>query len=139
MTLEQRVDGQRVGFVIQDIAGPQAVIAHVDYSTPVRVGRFGVDVPAFESVGFSALRHALAQCDVIVIDEIARMGLASPGFVAMVGQVMESPGPVVATIHVHSHPFTDALKQRRDVTRIQITTENREVMPGRLFSSLIRQ
>jgi nucleoside-triphosphatase THEP1 len=50
----------------------------------IRVGRFGVDVAAFEHFGLVALekatRLARDRVSIVIIDEVARMKLASPGF-----------------------------------------------------------
>jgi nucleoside-triphosphatase len=73
VTYERRREGRRVGFAVQDINGAEAVIAHESFEGDVRVGRYGVDVAAFERVGLPALRRALDSEQVIVIDEIARM------------------------------------------------------------------
>ncbi|MGH3823500.1 MAG: nucleoside-triphosphatase [Pseudonocardiaceae bacterium] len=50
VTDEMRERDRRVGFVVRDIAGPEAILAHQDFQTGVQVGRFGVDVVAFERV-----------------------------------------------------------------------------------------
>jgi nucleoside-triphosphatase len=73
-------DGRRVGFTVRDLAGPQAWLAHQNFDTGIQVGRFGVDIVAFERVGLVALEKAtwLARdhAGIVVIDEIARMELA---------------------------------------------------------------
>jgi nucleoside-triphosphatase THEP1 len=51
-------DGRRVGFTVRDLAGPRAWLAHQDFDTGIRVGRFGVDIAAFEHVGLVALEKA---------------------------------------------------------------------------------
>lgn len=48
-------DGRRVGFTVRDLAGPEAWLAHQDFDTGTGVGRFGVDIAAFEQVGLVAL------------------------------------------------------------------------------------
>jgi nucleoside-triphosphatase len=136
VTHEQLDHGRRVGFVVQDLAGPEAVIAHQDYSTGVRVGRFGVDVPAFERVGIPALRRAVDQGGIVVIDEIARMELASAAFVELVEKVFDTSAAVVASVHVHAHPLTDALKQRADVELLTVTLDNRDAVPDVLLSRI---
>ncbi|MGH8886485.1 MAG: nucleoside-triphosphatase [Egibacteraceae bacterium] len=45
MTQELRGHGRRVGFVLKEIGGPEAVIAHVDWTSGPVVGRYHVDVP----------------------------------------------------------------------------------------------
>jgi nucleoside-triphosphatase len=68
-------DGRRVGFKVRDLEGPEAWLAHQDLDTGIRVGRFGVDLAAFEQVGLAALekatRLAQDQGGVAIIDEIA--------------------------------------------------------------------
>ncbi len=111
-------------------------MAHQDYATDVRVGRFGVDVPTFERVGLPALRRALDQGSIVVVDEIARMELASEPFVKLVEEVMTGWAPVVASVHLQAHPFTDALKRRADVEVVSLTLDNRDAMPAQLLKRL---
>ncbi len=70
--------GSRVGFVVRSLDGDKAVIAHQDFDTGVRVGRYGVDVPAFERVALPVMERLLTSDAVAIIDEIARMELALP-------------------------------------------------------------
>ena len=126
VTSEQRVDGRRVGFVVHDLTGPSAQLAHQDLDSPVRVGRFGVDVPAFEQIAFPALHAALAGDGVVVIDEIARMELASTAFAALVEEILDSTRPVIATVHSQPHPFTDTIKQRPDVLLLDVDDTTRD-------------
>jgi nucleoside-triphosphatase len=48
----------RTGFSITSLEGESAVMAHVDFRGPIRVGKYGVDVPAFERIALPALRDA---------------------------------------------------------------------------------
>ena len=114
------------------------MIAHQDFATAVRVGRFGVDVPAFESVALPALTHALNADHILIIDEIARMELASAEFVRMLNKVMERAAPLIATVHVYAHPVTDAILSRSDVEIVQVREDNRDDLPGRLLAQLTR-
>jgi nucleoside-triphosphatase len=136
LTRELRENDRRVGFAVRDLDGSEEVIAHQNFATGVRVGRFGVDVATFERVALPALCRALDSDAVLVIDEIARMELASTGFTVMLGKIMERAAPVVATVHVHEHPVTDALLSRADVTVIEVTEGNRDELPAHLFARL---
>jgi len=75
------------------------------------------------------LRRAAKGGGLVVIDEIARMELASDEFVRALETVLARRGPIVATVHVHEHPVTDALLRRPDVEVIQVTEENRDELP----------
>ncbi|MBI4013266.1 MAG: hypothetical protein HY359_13190 [Candidatus Rokubacteria bacterium] len=45
---------------------------------PPRVGKYGVDVDALKRVGIPAIREAVAAGRLVVVDEIGKMGMASP-------------------------------------------------------------
>jgi nucleoside-triphosphatase len=47
-TGELRTGGHREGFVVEAASGAREVLAHVDLPGPPRVGRYGVDLAAFE-------------------------------------------------------------------------------------------
>jgi len=138
VTRELREHGRRVGFAVRDLNGAEAVIAHQDYGTGVQVGRFGVDVAAFERVALPALAFALENGGIVVIDEIARMELASADFVNLLHKIMDQAVPIVATVHVHDHPVTAALLRRPDVEVVQVTQDNRDGLPARLLARLVR-
>jgi nucleoside-triphosphatase len=138
VTDEIRERDRRVGFVVRDAAGPEAVLAHQDFQTGVQVSRFGVDVPAFERVALLALRRAQDSGGVVIIDELGRMELASAPFVEAVNTLLAGSLPVVATVHVYEHPVTDALKRRADIQRVAVTEANRDELPAQLFRQLMR-
>jgi nucleoside-triphosphatase len=137
LTREIRENGCRVGFAVRDLNGVGATIAHQDYVTGVQVGRFGVDVAAFERVALPALAGALESGGIVIVDEIARMELASAEFVDLLHTIMEQAASVVATVHMHDHPVSDALLRRAGVEVVQVTEENRDELPVRLLARLV--
>jgi nucleoside-triphosphatase len=54
-TRELREHGKRVRFMVEAIDGPSALIARVGWTSGPRVGRYRVDVAAFEAVALPAL------------------------------------------------------------------------------------
>src|SRR5437879_4315569 len=58
-TEEIRDRGIRVGFSLVTLDGNQAVLAHVDFKTPERLGKYGLDLSALETVGVRAVRDAV--------------------------------------------------------------------------------
>jgi nucleoside-triphosphatase len=137
-TAEFREGGRRAGFTVEAVDGTTAVLARAGWKSEVRVGRYGVDLSAMQRVAIPALSRAAARRAVVVIDELGRMELASPGFVDAVSQIFAAEISVVATVHVSSHPFTDALKARPGIELVHVTRENREVVPGQLAARLTR-
>jgi nucleoside-triphosphatase len=95
------------------------------------VRRYGVDLAAFERVALPALEDA-KRADVVVLDELGKMELASERFRNATLERFERDVPVVATTHVYAHPFTDALKRRAGVERARVKRESRDALPRRL-------
>jgi nucleoside-triphosphatase len=129
VTEELREGRQRVGFAVETFAGESATLAHVTLSGPPRVGRYGVDLEAFERLALPALA-AVKEEELVVIDELGKMELASEAFRAAVSELFDRRLALVATVHVARHPFTDALK--RDAEVVRVTRGNRDELPTRI-------
>ena len=135
LTRELRERGRRVGFEIETFDGERGLLAHVDLKGPPRVGRYGVDVEAFERLALPALDPPGDE-SVVLIDELGKMELASERFAGAVRALFERPVPIVATVHTARHPFTDALKRRPDVSTIRLTARNRNRLPREVADDL---
>jgi len=134
LTREMRSKGRRVGFEIETFGGGErGMLAHVDLPGPPRVGRYGVDLEAFERLALPALE---APASAVLIDELGKMELASERFRTAVRALFDGDVPIVATVHTFRHPFTDALKERAEVTTVRLTAANRDGLPGELASRL---
>ena len=82
-----------------------------------------------DRVGVAALRRALGESDLIVIDEIGKMELLSPGFREVVTGTINSDKRVLGTVMLSSDPFADAIKRHPEVELLLVTADNRtEVM-----------
>jgi nucleoside-triphosphatase len=137
VTAELRERGRRVGFAVETFDAQRGTLAHVSLPGPPRVSRYGVDLEAFERVAIPAL-EAAGRADVVVLDELGKMELASKGFCDAVSELFAGNSPVVATVHVVRHPFTDALKARPDVERLRVTPKTRDTLPAELAARLSR-
>ena len=128
-TEEIRIGGVRQGFRIRTLDGQEAILAHVDISSPRQVSRYGVDTETLDRVAVSALRRALKEADLIVVDEIGKMELLSPQFRDAVMQAINSGKRVLGTIMLNPHPFADEIKLHPQVETVLLARENRaEVM-----------
>lgn len=136
VTAELRTGGHREGFAVQAISGTRSILAHVDLPGPPRVGRYGVDLPAFERVVLPALCAPRAG-GVVVIDELGKMELASAAFCEAVADLLGRDVAVVATVHVAHHRFTDALKRRPDMRVVRVTDATRDALPEQLMACLL--
>jgi nucleoside-triphosphatase len=133
VTRELRRDGQRVGFAVETLAGESAVLAHVDLRSPHRVGRYRVDVAAFESIALQAIDPARVIAPLIVIDEIGKMECFSDRFRELVIATLSSDRAVLATIALRGNRFIEDLKDRPDVTLLCITQQNRGQLMGQVL------
>jgi nucleoside-triphosphatase len=131
-TVEIRERGERIGFKIVTIHGKEAVFAHVNFDTPERLGKYGLDLSALEKIAIEAIRAAVRARQLIVIDEIGPMEIRSIIFRDVVNEAFNSGAPVLATITARSFPFTDAIKKRIDVTMIEVRPSNRDQLVSEL-------
>jgi nucleoside-triphosphatase len=129
VTEEIREGGRRLGFSIDRFGGERGVLAHVDLPGPPRVGRYGVDLVAFERLAIPALEQA---GEVAIVDELGKMELASDAFREAFAALLERPVAVIATVQRASHPFTDALKRRPHTETLRVTNGNRDELPDQL-------
>jgi nucleoside-triphosphatase len=128
-TDEIRVAGQRQGFRVTAFAGATDVLAHIKTHSPHRVGRYGVDVEAFERI---VLPELARPADVLVIDEIGKMECFSPWFVQAIRKLLDGPTPAVATVAQSGSGVIADLKRRPDIELWEVTAGNRDELPGQL-------
>ena len=132
-TEEIRIKGIRKGFFLVDFSGNKKVLAHVDYTGPVRVGRYGVDVAGFEDF-LSKVDMDSIESGLIIIDEIGRMECKSRLFCQQILAVFELNKPLIATIALKGGGLISQVKCRDDTRLLQVTPRNREI----LFFEILR-
>ena len=135
-TGELRTGAYREGFVVEAVSGAREVLAHVDLPGPPRVGRYGVDLAAFERVALPALGDP-GPGGVVVVDELGKMELASAAFRAAVVELLGRDVAVVATVQRARDRFTDALKRRPDIRVVRVTEATRDALPEQLMGRLV--
>jgi len=138
-TEEIRTGGIRQGFRIVALDGQEAILAHVGISSPYRVSKYRVETDALDRVGVSALRQALKESDLIVIDEIGKMELLSPLFREAVMQAINSDKRVLGTIMVNPHPLADEIKRHPEVEVLLVTRDNRPQVMNKVLNWLVER
>jgi nucleoside-triphosphatase len=136
VTDEIRSGGRREGFAVRTVDGQREILAHLELPGPPRVGPYGVDLPAFERVALPAMAAPQPVGVVVVVDELGKMELASAAFRDAMSDLLDRDVTMVATVRVHRHPFTDALKRRPDLRVIRVTEQSRDALPERLAAEL---
>ncbi len=137
---EVRKGGTRIGFEVVNLkTGEKGWLARVEGRGGPRVGKYTVDLESFETIGVKALERSLIEDDVIVVDEIGPMELFSNEFKNIVWRALESPKPVIATIHwkASRYSFGKSVLSRRDVKVIDLTFANRNRVPFEIYKEVI--
>ena len=125
-TQEIRQGMARLGFEIVTLDGSRAVLAHVDIRGPQRVGKYGVDVASLDRVAVPAMRQAIQECDVVVVDEIGKMELLSPAFREVLLEALNSTKRLLGTVMLPPHPFADQIKHDPRVAVLLVSKANRD-------------
>jgi nucleoside-triphosphatase len=122
--------------VVEATSGARALLAHVGLPGPPRVGRYGVDLAAFERVALPTLR-APGPGRVVAVEELGEMELASAAFHAAVVELLGRDVAVVATVQLARHQLTDALRRRPDIRVVRVTEATRDTLPEQLMDCLV--
>lgn len=128
-------DGRKkTGFTVRNLlTGEQQVFASTDIESKIVVGKIGVDLSKLEEVGVKAIKDAVEQCDIIVIDEVGKMEVESEAFVEAVKQSLEADKPMILTLHKKSrNPLLQDIRRRDDVRILEVTPTNRNILPYKI-------
>ncbi len=128
LTSEVREARRRVGFELVTLDGRRDWLAHVDLASPARLGRYRVNLRALEELASGAIRAAVQQGQMVVIDEIGPMELLSPSFRRAVGEALASQCLVLATIMRRGHPFADRVKAHPNAILLEVRRDTCEAL-----------
>ena len=85
-------------------------------------------------MGVKAIERAVAECDIVIIDELGPMELHSTPFVSAVEVALATTRNVLGTIHKHaSHPLIAAIKKDPSYQIVEVTLGNRDSIPRMLL------
>ena len=136
LTEELREDEQRLGFWLSPLDGRQVLLAHRQMERGVRVGSYRVNTTVLEDVAVPVIRRAMQSALILFLDELGKMELCSKSFEQAAQEAFDHGPPIVATAGVVPLPFVAALKRRRDVELIPLSTSNRDVVEEELAARL---
>lgn len=128
--------GVREGFQLVTLCGRTLVLSHISQPGPYRVGRYGVDIAAFEQL-LSDLDLSRVQSRLIIIDEIGKMECFSRRFTEDVTGLLDSPKTLIATIALKGDGFIRRVKDRPDCRLIMVTRENRDRLTEELANEFL--
>lgn len=100
-----------------------------------RGGERQVFPEAFDAAG-TALLERKGPFDLLLMDELGRMELRSPGFRSAVLRALDGDTPVLGVIKPEHNEFLDAVRAHPKVKVLELTAENRDEMPARIAYEL---
>jgi nucleoside-triphosphatase len=134
-TREVREKGERVGFEIVTLDGQTALLSHVSFSGPLRVGKYGVSLENLHRLALPAL-DAHPGIDLVVVDEIGKMECLSSRFVEAMDRLWAGAAPLLLTVAEKGGGYIQKVKAKPDKTLITVTPDNRDELPGKILQLL---
>ena len=137
-TREVRVKGVRVGFEIVTLDGQTALLSHVDFPGPYRVGKYGVNLENLRRVGLASLEVFFYRpgVDLVVVDEVGRMECLSDRFIEAMERLWTKPVPLLITVAEKGGGYMAAIKEKSELILITVTQENRDGLPDKILELL---
>jgi len=130
---EIREDGVRVGFQLEDISSHETgILAHLKRrsSGAPAVGRYFVNLADIERVGVAAIKHAINEADIVIVDEIGPMELKSTQFIDAIEAALASPKNFLGALHRYSsNELVTMIKSNSAYQVVEITQINRDTLP----------
>lgn len=123
-TEEIRDKGIRKGFSLVSLDGTRAMLSHVDIASRDRVGKYGVDVAAFNDF-LGRIAFFNPAVGAIIIDEIGKMECISDKFNELLKRILDQERTVIATISGKAEGIIEEIKKRPDVKLFLMTQDNR--------------
>jgi len=90
---------------------------------------------ALDLVGVKAIKNAIKDADVIIIDEVGKMEVESQGFVDAVNEALDCDKPLILTLHKKSrNPLLQDIRRRDDLRILEVTPVNRNLLPYKIMN-----
>ena len=134
-TQEIREGGIRKGFTLNGLDGSTGLLAHVDFASNFRVGRYGVDVAGFENF-IDRIPFSDPGKNLVMIDEIGKMECFSERFRSLIVALFESDFIFIATIAMKGGGMIEKMKQRADIRLFRVTHKNQETITTKIAKSI---
>lgn len=128
VTPEIREEGRRTGFYVKDVFSQKTeLFASTDFKIEPKLGKYGIDIDAFEKVALPAIDFAIENCDIVVVDEIGKIEFFSENFKKKIFDLILLDKTLIAVLHRN---FVDKFKRFGKI--IEVNRENRERLPEEL-------
>ncbi len=135
-TQEIRENDARKGFCWTTLDGDTGILAHVDIKSPFKVGKYRVDVTAFETSVLPILDPARTDPQLFVIDEIGKMECFSKKFIDAVRRLFDSHKAVLGTVAQKGGGLIAEIKAHPHGEIFNLTRKNRDALITRILARI---
>ena len=125
-TSEIMENGERTGFMIENLNGDSRVIAHINMKSKYSVGKFKIDMKGFEDF-LQDMMLKEKKTGFYLMDGIGKMECESKKFVKLIVDLLDADKPLIATIPEKGTGLISEIKKRDDVTIVELTQGNLEL------------
>jgi nucleoside-triphosphatase len=118
----------RIGFDCVSLEGDRIKIADVSLESDIRIGRYGIDIDAFECFALNIINGARNTKKVIILDEIGPIQLMSAKFKQELWHLLKESQCILGTIFYQEHAEIDEIKRLPNIKIYNLNTENRNAI-----------
>lgn len=133
-TQEEKIIDKRVGFLMHTLDGRQGYLAHQDIKSDFHIRRYGVSIENIENIAVFSISPIGS--NIIILDEIGKMECFSDKFRQAATIALDSTNIVIGTITFGGTDFISEVKQRDDIEIIEVTLDNRDLMPDLILEKV---
>lgn len=140
-TREIRENNSRIGFEIVTLDGKRECLAtknkSINFAKEQALGDYKVNIDAVDLIAVPAILKAISTGKAAIIDEIGPMEIFSNNFCDTISTILDDDKTLVlGTIVKRPNSFADRVKSHPRVTIIQVTLQNRNELPLKIYSML---
>lgn len=137
-TLPIYENNKKKGFTFESLEGTRKIFAHIDLNSENQFDIYQFDYEVFEKIGVFSLKKALAESNLVLMDEIGMMEQKAAKFKRMIITCLNSSKMVLGVFQERAAWFTEFLQYRDDTKVFILTTTNRDFIAEQIIE-LIRQ
>lgn len=126
----------RIGFDCVSLDGTRIRIADINLNSDTKIGRYGIDIVAFENFIMQIISNSFSSNKIIVIDEIGPMQLLSTKFKEQLNNILNGSNYVIGTIFYKEHPDIDEIKRIPGIKIYALTKDNRNGVLEKIFHEI---
>lgn len=134
-TEEIRSGFKRTGFSISTFDGYQKTMAHVDFTSDYRVGKYFVKIENIDEI-VVRIQNEKSEPKLYLIDEIGKMESFSLKFRNWVEELVRGKIPIIATIAKGGNQWIESIKKFSGFQIMELTPKNRDSVAKELQNEI---